>query len=528
MLLMAAIAVYSAAQPARLAAEDSTRPAVEEKNPHLWQPKTRSVAVFKNGLGFFMREGSVELRDGWCNAKHIPPAAFGTLAIYAHDEKETVDIVGSGPGEIIEFDDRDASSDAKAKRARLESSVNLKVQLTYKYKGQDRVAAGKLVSVGPQFAVLDSGSNSFAVPVDGVTKMQVLELPLRIHVDRDTAEASESKTTKLGMAYLRKGITWIPEYTLKVIDEDTAELTLRGTLVNEAEDLIHTDVHLVVGVPHFVHTQYMAPVAIGQVIRTIGSAVAPRAAMTQLTNNAAIFSNSNGSVGAQPDVISQPVNPAGGNLSSAMGNLPQMANASATDYTVYTKKDLTVRRGEKAIITLFTKKIKYSHIYRWTLPGKMKHLLVLHNSTDTAWTTGPCLALSEERPLSEDLLNYTPKGSNCEFPVTAAINIGHVKSERETDRKLKAHSPTHNVYLDLVTLEGTLKLRNYEQRAVEIIVTNPVPGKPIEAGDEGQISADSTKLELLKRAGTIRWTVKLEPGEVKTLTYSYERYVKSH
>jgi len=37
------------------------------------------------------------------------------------------------------------------------------------------------------------------------------------------------------MAYLRKGITWIPEYTLKVIDDETAELTLRGTLVNEAE-----------------------------------------------------------------------------------------------------------------------------------------------------------------------------------------------------------------------------------------------------------------------------------------------------
>ena len=75
------------------------------------------------------------------------------------------------------------------------------------------------------------------------------------------------------MAYLRKGITWIPEYTLKILDEDNAELTLRGTLVNEAEDLIHTDVHLVVGVPHFVHTEYMAPIAVGQVIRTIGAAV---------------------------------------------------------------------------------------------------------------------------------------------------------------------------------------------------------------------------------------------------------------
>jgi hypothetical protein len=158
----------------------------------------------------------------------------------------------------------------------------------------------------------------------------------------------------------------------------------------------------------------------------------------------------------------------------------------------------------------------------------MQHFLVLHNSTDTAWTTGPCLALSEQRPLSEDLLKYTPKGSNGELPVTTAINVGSEKSEREIDRKLKAHSPSHNVYLDLVILEGTLRLRNYEKRDVQIIVTNPVPGKPTEASAEGRISVDSTKLQLLQRAGSISWSIELKPGEEKTVTYTYERYVRSH
>ena len=68
------------------------------------------------------------------------------------------------------------------------------------------------------------------------------------------------------MAYLRKGVTWIPEYTLRILDEDTAELTLRGTLVNEAEDIIHGDVHFVVGVPSFAHTDYLAPVVVGQML----------------------------------------------------------------------------------------------------------------------------------------------------------------------------------------------------------------------------------------------------------------------
>jgi len=509
----------------------------DDKNPYVWRPKTKSVAVFKNGLGFFVREGEAEMHDGWCMARQIPPAAFGTLAIYAKNEHEVVDIVGAGPGEVVEFDDRDAPTDAKSKRTRLAAATNLKIELKYKQKGEERTAAGRLVSIGPRFAVLDTGKHSVAVPVEGIRRMQILELPLRLHVAQErssrSSDAKSVEKTTLGMAYLRKGITWIPDYTLKVLDHQTAELTLRGTLVNEAEHLVHTDVHLVVGVPHFKHTQYMAPIAIGQVIRTIGAAVAgnmPGVVMSQaVMSRAAIVSNARTApqFGAG-NVVEAPVPVDAGDLNKALGDLPQLGGAAATDYTVYTKRDVTLRRGEKAIITLFTRKIKYSHIYRWSPPGRMEHSLVLHNSTDTPWTTGPCLALSDERPLSEDLLHYTPKGGRTELPVTTAINVAHEKSEREIERKLKVHSPARHVWLDLVTLEGKLQLRNFEKRDVHIVITNPVPGKTIEATDGGAISVDPTKLKLLERCGSVGWDVALKAGEKKTLTYQYERYVPSH
>jgi len=504
-----------------------------DANPHVWSPRTKSVAVFKNGLGFFLREGEVKLREGWCAAKEVPPAAFGTLAIYARGEKDLVDVVGSGPGEIVEFDGRDAPKDAAAKRARLEASKDLKIELRYQQKGQDRSAAGKLVSVGAEFAVLEDERTSFAVPLEGITRMQLLDLPLRIHVAGEGATRPERVT--LGMGYLRKGIVWIPDYTMKILDDDNAELVLRGTLVNEAEDLVHTDVHFVVGVPHFVHTEYMAPIAVGQVVRTIGAAAAaaggvPQAVATQMMNRAAITSNTYTSpqLEGTDHVIEKPVAPAGRDLAATLGNLPQLGGAAASDYTVYTKKDVTLRRGERAIVTLFTQRIKYSHVYRWSPPAAMEHALVLHNATDSAWTTGPCLVLSKDNPLSEDLLKYVPKGGNGELPVTTAINVAHDKSERETDRKLKAHEPTKDVFLDLVTLEGTLKLRNFEKRPVQIAVANPVPGKPTTADQQGSISGGTTKLKLVEREGSIHWHVKLNPGEEKTFKYQYERYVPSN
>jgi hypothetical protein len=509
----------------------STKAGADDTNPHVWRPRTKSVAVFKNGFGFFIRQGPVECRDGWAVAKEIPPAKFGTLAVYSANADELVDVVGSGPGEIIEFDGVDASKDIAEKRARLESSLKLNVQLTYKHQDADRSAAGKLVSVGPDFAVLESAGNSFAVPVDDITKMQVLDLPLRIHVASDSGKSPAA--TEIGMAYLREGITWIPEYSLRVLDDTSAELVLRGTLVNEAEDIVHCDVNFVVGVPHFAHMQYMEPIAVGQIIRTIGAAVAPREIQSQMMNRAAIANNTamSSQFGQEASgsgvVVDQPAQQDGGKLSAAIGNLPQLEAAGATDYTVYTKKDLTVRRGERAIVTLFVKKISYTHIYRWSPPEIMQHFLVLHNDTDSAWTTGPCLAVSGDQPLSEDLLKYTPKAGRCEIPMTASVNIAHEKNETESQRATKASNPSTDKFYDLVTLEGELKLKNFEKRNVEIAIANHVPGKPISASDGGVLASDSTKLLLLEREGTVRWNVTLKPGETKTIQYKYERYVPS-
>jgi len=497
----------------------------QPENEHFWQPRTKAVAVFKNGLGFFMRDGEVVTRDGWAAAREVPPATFGTLAIYSLDKDAVVDVVGSGPGETIEFDGVDAPHTVEAKRNRLEAWKNLNVQLEYRYKDNQRTAAGKLVSVGPEFVVLDADNNSFAVPIEGISKLQLLELPLRIHVSSDAKQPAAK--AKLGMAYLRQGITWIPEYSLEVVDDSTARLMLRGTLVNEAEDLIHCDVNFVVGVPHFAHTDFLAPLAIRQMIRAIGAAVAPPEFGCQIMNNALLSNNGSAELFRAERVLTKPTGGEQPDLNRALGNLPQLDGPGGADYTVYTKHDLTVRRGEKAIVTLFVKTIKYSHIYRWSPPAILEHSLVLHNDTDTAWTTGPCLAISAERPLGEDLLKYTPRGGRAEVPVSAAINIAHEKNEAEVDRKFKAHSPAKDVFLDLVTLNGELKLKNFEKSDVDLVITVPVPGKPIEASDDGQSSADPNRLQLLQRSGTVRWTIQLKPNESKTLKYKYDRYVPS-
>jgi hypothetical protein len=513
---------------ALLALSTLALPARAADNPHVWEPKVKTVAVFKNGYGFFVRQGDVRLREGWAVGSHLPPAVLSTLAIYAHNETDLVDVIGTGPGEAVEFDGVDAPKEPAAVRARLTSAKGLKVQLSYTAKGVERTAAGTLASVGPEYVVLEADGNTFAVPLDGLKKIQILELPLRVHVARE--KPADAPVT-LGMAYLRQGIVWIPEYSVKILDDTTAELTLRGTLVNEAEDLIHTDVQFVVGVPHFLHSNYLEPVSIGQVIRTIGAAVVPEGLHGQIMNRAAIASNqiqaNQFDPRRAPDVVEKPAGEAGKDAKAVLGNLPALdAPGAASDFTVYTKPDLTVRRGEKAVVTLFRKKLKYTHRYRWEPPAELTHHLVLFNDIETPLTTGPFVAVSGNRPLAQDLLKYTPKSGQCEIPLTSAINVATARDESEVDRKLKALTDaSRSKHFDLVTLSGLLKVRNFEKRPVEVIVTAKIPGKPLSASDGGTLITDATKLVLTEREGRITWKVTVEPGATKQLEYQYERYV---
>jgi hypothetical protein len=499
--------------------------AAEPENPHVWEPEVRSVAVFKNGMGFFVRDGEVELRDGWCVSGSVPPALFGTFGIYSIDESGMVDVVGAGTGETVEFDGKDGPDDLPGKLARLRSYKGLNVLLSYEHEATTQTSAGRLDEVTDEFVILHGAETLYAIPAGKLTKLEVLDYPLRVHV---TGKPADAGAAKLGMAYLRKGITWIPEYSLRIIDETTAELTLRATLVNEIEDLIKTDVHFVVGVPSFTHAEYLTPIAVGQTIRTIAAAL-PAQFQGQLVSNA-IMTRAGIARDQRPtaaNMETRPVPVDSGEIDRFMQGLPRIDSAGGSDFTVYTKKGLTVRKGERAIITVFRRKVTYSHYYRWHSPGELKHYLVLHNDTEMPWTTGPVLAVSGASPLCQDIIKYTPRDSRYELPVTTAVNVSTESSESEVARKLKAHQPAHNVFLDLVTIEGHLHVRNFEQRPVELEVRRTVPGLIISASDDGRIRQDVSRLKLTERIGWATWVLKLKPGEQREMIYRYERYVSS-
>src|SRR5690606_15619804 len=157
-------------------------------------------------------EDEVELRDGWAIAADIPAAAFGTLAIFAREENAVVDIVGGGPGEKVEFNDIDSPDTLDARIDRLRASLHVPMRLEYKQDGVDAAAQGTLKHVGEEYAILEAERTTLAVPLAEIRSMKFTDAPMRIHVVEDGKSRKGSVT--LVRAYLTRGMTWVPEYTM--------------------------------------------------------------------------------------------------------------------------------------------------------------------------------------------------------------------------------------------------------------------------------------------------------------------------
>src|SRR5258706_15593710 len=59
----------------------------------LLNTKVKTVAAFKNGLGFVLRGGETPLSGGWARMEQIPPAALGTFWMGAGDRNSIAEVV---------------------------------------------------------------------------------------------------------------------------------------------------------------------------------------------------------------------------------------------------------------------------------------------------------------------------------------------------------------------------------------------------------------------------------------------------
>ena len=248
----------------------------------------REVTVFKDGHAFVVHQGAMPTdAAGNVVMDYLPTPVLGTFWPYAPDKKATLHSVGAGrrrvlvehtamnirdlleanPGaEVIVSEGKDAHYPATIVRFLSRSAEEL-----------DRVSpttAGENLPQKGNLLLLKTADGTRAVPVERITdvkfvgKYQTLvtdeEYRNLLTMKLDWGGKPPEKTAEVGMAYVQKGIRWIPNYRIELDGKGKANVKLQATLLNEMTDLENATVHLVIGVPTFYFKDTQDPIALSQ------------------------------------------------------------------------------------------------------------------------------------------------------------------------------------------------------------------------------------------------------------------------
>jgi len=514
-------------------------------------PQARSLAVFKNGLGFAIRTAEVNLQDGWGEIAFIPQAALGCFWLFPSSPQAYVEVARAGWRKRLE----ERECRALGELIRVNAGAKVRLHLT----GGQAAVEGEILamaagagpgqrpasrqdegdeSVLPLLHLKTRGNGVITLPLDQVRFIEWPDAYNRRLAEEKASQVLQVKVRNGGsretvhMAYLTRGVSWLPGYWIDVKEAEKARIMLKATLLNDLEDFKDLDVAFVVGYPSFVFSHLTSPMNLEESVENFLARLSGRPAAGEGFAN--VMTQSVGRSSFQ----------AGDAIGMEAGADIESAGQGAEDLFFFNQKQVTLRKGERAEYTIFSNQVPYEHVYECSLndisgvdewgnrdrsernkTGKppVWHCLKLTNTSQYPWTTGPALVLKGETPLAQNQLNYLARGATGLLRLTFAPDIAVQQGEDETGRRDDVLI-NRNRYTE-VQVDGTVSLRNHKKEPVKVEVSKILSGAVLSASAAAKASRLTDEIRGVNPQSLIRWTFTLAAGETKKLSYTYKVYV---
>jgi len=513
--------------------------------------KTKSISLFKNGSAFYLKSGTVKTNDKTYRiTKNIPSALFGTFWIQSPSDE--LNFISSFNDQVAETTKTRTISFAQILSANLGKKIRLHI-------GKEDVIVGYVEEVEKitkpsddkalipdQFIVgniltFRTDSMWLSLNVNEIRRIEFLEKPNQILETKTLQNKpilefnfdNDKREQKVDMMYLQNGLSWTPGYLIELIDDESAQLTLRAEVVNSAEDIKNTDINFVVGVPNFKFANRLSSLVdfYNSYVPAINQGFS-NSLRTQTSNAYAI----------EEDVKT---------LSSIGVTANQVTGSAEEDLFFYNLKNFSLKKGGRGHYPIFSKKIDISHIYECNInannanqkyfqqsflftpdnANRVYHSVKINNETEFPWTTGSAMVvkgIKDQKPISQDQLNYTPIKGHSFVKLTESPNVKVKHAEKEIAREPRVlrHQNNSNYYYDLVTVEGQLKVKNYKEKEIDLNLKRKINGELLTS------SIKWLKSQIVTQSGpnkinNVCWETSLKSGEEIIITYQYKVYVPS-
>ena len=372
-----------------------------------------------------------------------------------------------------------------------------------------------------------------ALPKTAIQSLEILD-----GANLKTRRESEQELTKIHVggnpsraeitvAALEKGLIWSPSYRLNLIGDTQAEIELNAVFADDAEDLDHAEVSLVVGYPNFVFSDVTSPLSLRQ-------SVAEFVRLLAAGGNSQAGRNFNGLANSMTQAVRY--EPSGG-LPGEYATGQPLPGEQDEDLYFYHKQDVTLKKGDRESFGVFKATVPCEPLYQWEVPDNMNvddrgyqmgrqnqqenpvwHVLRLENKSGQPWTTAPALVMNHDLPIAQDTLSYTPAGGRNYLKLTAATDVRGEQSQTESARK-PVRLEDRNY--DEVTVAGKLKLTNFKTQDIKLIVRKTVIGEVLESPD-GKVTKLARNLTAVNPNSEMEWEFSLPAGKDRELTYQYK------
>lgn len=520
----------------------------------------RQVALFKNGLGFFM--GEVACPEGQTSFQvALPvapshgtfwlsyPADLGLASAIAKqiESEESVDAISipellqANPGRRVRLTvgDKEISGIiryvARNRDApRPDPYTPGRVFESTAYRPWEQPQSGNLLVVET-----DTGELSLnpavvtqAAFLDGKAERRVMRQGKRTVLQVQLREPAPGR--KLTISLLAKGVTWAPSYMVDITETGKARLSAKSLVLNDACEIEGADIQLVTGFPHLQFADTLSPLALKQ-------------SLAQFLQALSTGQSERGRPMITTNVVAQSVMYRRSDRDSL--DMPAYGAAEvgqvAEDLFLYPAGPIHLGKDEVAYIPLFTETVPCTHIYQWDIPDYVSeenqyqsqreqvaaaeeevwHSLRLTNTTKVPWTTAPGETVKNGVILGQDTLRYTPPQAESTLRITRAVGVKAEQREFETDRKREA-ARMYGYSYDLITVRGDLSILNLQDKAIDLEITKSLSGEVKSSDPTARIEKLAAGLRRMNGLRKLTWSLQLNPGEKKDVSYVYEVYIR--
>ena len=546
----------------------------------------KEITIFKDGHAFVVHEGTLPTDEaGNVRMDYVPIPVLGTFWPYSNDKNVKLTAVTASPrrlridrtaltlqelveantGVVIDIAKNDGSGYRGMEILGIPERTSEELEATsVPGSGEQLGQKGQVVLLkSTEEGILTLPLNQIKhVSFKGAIKRTVSQEEFRnlLTLHLNWPGGRKAAAAPVGMAYLQKGIRWIPGYRLDIDGKGSAAVKLQATFLNEMVDLNNVTANLVIGVPTFSFKETPDPVSLQQTLSQLSPYFQTDARTGYALSNAMMGQMARagdyGGVGG------------GGRPAAAPGPGPEVTEGEkAEDLFVFTVKNVSLKRGERMVMPVADYALKYKDVFTLDIPiapppdiraninseqqaelaklmaePKVIHKIRLTNNSKQPLTTAPALIIKGEQVLGQGLMTYTARGSESDLTITTAPDVKVKKSEKETSRVPNSVEFQGNRYTK-VEMSGTLSLTNYRDTPVDLEITRYVYGQ-VDKADHGAKVEMVNMLEdtsggaptwwswynwpywwrQFNGLGKFTWKLRLEPGKSIDLVYSWRYF----